>query len=454
MPEKWKINKIEYKATEININKFIFRRILIFTLLAMMIINGANASILTVCSSGCDYNKIQNAINTAGSGDIIEVKSGTYVENVVINKDGLTLHGINSPVVKAKGDMDTAISISAENTKLEGFTVSNSFTGIYLQNSEENLLNNNIIIQNIYGIQLYKSNKNILIANQAEKNYEGYDLWMSNENTLKGNIAKQNDYGIVFSNSMNNDLYQNDFDRNTKNVILYSDKSNTWSFNSKGNYYSDYDESSEGCVDMDGNNICDNPRTITEINIDQYPLVKREVWAAATPPPISEKNVVEKSKGKTVKFKTDKGSIATLESIDENTIGNIPEGKSSLYGVFRFKIDDVNKGDSITIILTFPEALPEGTQYWKYGPTKDNSANHWYSIESNVNGNTLTFSLTDGEDGDDDLQPNGEILDDGLITGPIVLSGSTGSASVPEFPTIAVPVLSVIGILYVMNRRK
>ncbi len=55
----------------------------------------SQASILTVCPGGCDYSSIQTAIDAANSGDLIEVDSGIYDEQVVLNKN-VTLHGIDT----------------------------------------------------------------------------------------------------------------------------------------------------------------------------------------------------------------------------------------------------------------------------------------------------------------------------------------------------------------------
>ncbi|HUS04205.1 MAG TPA: choice-of-anchor U domain-containing protein, partial [Dehalococcoidia bacterium] len=58
---------------------------------------------------------------------------------------------------------------------------------------------------------------------------------------------------------------------------------------------------------------------------------------------------------------------------------------------------------------------PEGTQYWKYGPTKGNNDDHWYQIPiGDDNGDeVITITITDGGLGDDDLDANGEIVDQG-----------------------------------------
>jgi plastocyanin len=51
--------------------------------------------------NSANYTKIQDAINASSEGDTILVYSGTYYENVNVNKQ-LTLGGIGMPVVDAK----------------------------------------------------------------------------------------------------------------------------------------------------------------------------------------------------------------------------------------------------------------------------------------------------------------------------------------------------------------
>lgn len=64
----------------------------LFTLLAFVSV-GCAADTYTVCPSGCDYTSIQAAVSAAQPGDIIEVHSGTYYENVDVDKQ-LTLRGV------------------------------------------------------------------------------------------------------------------------------------------------------------------------------------------------------------------------------------------------------------------------------------------------------------------------------------------------------------------------
>lgn len=54
--------------------------------LGLLLAGSANAASLTVCPSGCEYSSIQKAINASSNGDTILVNSGTYFENVNVNK--------------------------------------------------------------------------------------------------------------------------------------------------------------------------------------------------------------------------------------------------------------------------------------------------------------------------------------------------------------------------------
>lgn len=69
---------------------------LVLTIAVVITATGvAQADTITVCPSGCDYANIQAAIDAASAGDAIEVRSGTYYENVNVNKQ-LTLQGLDT----------------------------------------------------------------------------------------------------------------------------------------------------------------------------------------------------------------------------------------------------------------------------------------------------------------------------------------------------------------------
>ncbi|MEK6545941.1 MAG: hypothetical protein AABZ28_05375, partial [Nitrospinota bacterium] len=80
---------------KMNIIGISFRRILIFSFIPVGLaiifgmVNIVDAAVLSVPSQ---YKTIQEAINTASSGDIIRVSAGTYKEQIEL-KAGITLRG-------------------------------------------------------------------------------------------------------------------------------------------------------------------------------------------------------------------------------------------------------------------------------------------------------------------------------------------------------------------------
>lgn len=80
--------------------------------------------------------------------------------------------------------------------------------------------------------------------------------------------------------------------------------------------------------------------------------------------------------------------------------------------------------------ITYPGPLSALHRYWKYGPTSGQAA-HWYVFPATIAGNTITFTITDGGLGDDDLIANGAIVD----AGGVAITAALGSVE-------AVPTLS------------
>ncbi|MBU4056274.1 MAG: right-handed parallel beta-helix repeat-containing protein [Proteobacteria bacterium] len=380
-------------------------------------------------NKGLNYTSVQAAINDAIAGDTILVDSGTYYEQVVVNRQ-LILRGndtgIGLPVVDARGS-GSAITLAANGIILEGFNTTNSSYGIYITsnnciirnnnasdnnyygifiiNSNNNTLNYNNVHSNMnYGIYLESSNNNTLTGNNISKNMRGIFVWgsdkknfdntidstnkvngkpvyyifdqknivldqinaghislayssniiirnsnvssgdgvnllysdnntlnyntananwigtllvssfnntlsgnnasnndiglylyYSNNNTLTGNIASDNRYGIFLSSSNNNTVVGNNASNNfygtqissSSNNILYQNNlvnnsnynaydyngNNQWDNGTIGNWYSNYDETYEGCTDDDGSGTCDLSYNIPGgSSVDRYPF--------------------------------------------------------------------------------------------------------------------------------------------------------------------------------------
>ena len=130
-----------------------------------------------------------------------------------------------------------------------------------------------------------------------------------------------------------------------------------------------------------------------------------------------------------------------------------PIGADLPYQFVSFKVDNVGAGSSATIVIK----LPEGTSindYYKYGPTPDNSAPHWYSFlfdgqtGAEISGNIITLYFVDGLRGDDDLTANGQIVDQG---GPAITPVIGAVPSPLVFGTISANTTSSAQVVTVSN---
>jgi hypothetical protein len=125
--------------------------------------------------------------------------------------------------------------------------------------------------------------------------------------------------------------------------------------------------------------------------------------------------------------------------------GNEPTGISFPHGLFNFTLNGCTPGGAVTLNITYPSAIPAGTQYWKYGPTPNNASPHWYTIPSSIAGSTMTFSITDGDTGDDDTTVNGVIVDQG---GPGLQAAPTAIPTLSEWGLILLAgMLGVFGVV-------
>lgn len=96
--------------------------------------------------------------------------------------------------------------------------------------------------------------------------------------------------------------------------------------------------------------------------------------------------------------------------------GGAPAGVDFDYGFFSFAVNGV--GGSTEVTLYLPDGAAVDT-YYKYGPTPKNVDPHWYEFMydgttgARIDGNKITLYFVDGARGDDDLQINGVIVDQG-----------------------------------------
>ena len=206
---------------------------------------------VTNIDTGRVFLTIQSAIdaNETLDGHTIMVTSGTYHENIVIDKS-ISLIGEDKDTTVIDGSgLDYVVNISTDWVNISGFTIQNSsssfdydFGGIilystdYIKITDNNIKNNaigislqycsnnsitdNYIINNTYGIHSKDSNNNIITGNDASNNKDVgiYLEYRSSFNNISGNTLNHNgQFGIILAENSN---YNNVTDNIINNTIV------------------------------------------------------------------------------------------------------------------------------------------------------------------------------------------------------------------------------------------
>lgn len=204
---------------------------------------------------GADYTSIQEAINAANNSDTVHVYSGTYFENIVIDKIiNLVGEDKTTTIIDGNNNGDVVfLSPSSNYVNMTGFTIQNSGNEMYDEginiDSDFNKITGNIIRDCNTGLSL--------------------DFWAHNC-LITENIITSNNKGItVYSVYPNNNLiYRNNFAENQINA--YDNSNSTWYTSGEGNYWDDYTGS-----DGNGDGIGDTPYSIPGGSTqDEYPLME------------------------------------------------------------------------------------------------------------------------------------------------------------------------------------
>ncbi|MCP9768217.1 hypothetical protein EGI22_09865, partial [Lacihabitans sp. LS3-19] len=124
-------------------------------------------------SASTFFATIQEAIDAASSGNIIEVCDGTYTEDILVNKP-ITLKSVNGSALTtiAAASANYTINVTADDVTIDGFTISNQDKafGIYSNNNSGLVVKNNhitnvggasLVSVNVYGIAVEASANSI-----------------------------------------------------------------------------------------------------------------------------------------------------------------------------------------------------------------------------------------------------------------------------------------------------
>ena len=177
------------------------------------------AFISTVILIPEDYGSIQQAINAAAPGDTVHVNSGTYFENININKT-ITLVGENPETTIIDGSVSNStygptLWIYGENVRdvsIINFTIRGSPNswGLYMLGTPNTTIENSIISNNHGGIVADASDNSTFLNNTIINNlYEGLVFLESSGHSMKNNTISANAYNFGIQDSaFNNDIDQ------------------------------------------------------------------------------------------------------------------------------------------------------------------------------------------------------------------------------------------------------
>ena len=254
-----------------------------------------------------DYSSIQEAINAAGGGDTVFVRSGTYLEQVVVNKSiSLVGEDVHTAVIDGCGVESDIIAISSDKVNLSAFTIQNtSKRGLVMLNSTGCAVTGNVMQMCENGLVLANSHFNFICSNKLLNNTVGIGTSDSCNNTIKSNLVKFSYmWGMGFGNScfnivtgniiehslsqfftgaglelddntVGNMIYHNNFIHNSP-VNAKDNGNNIWDNGCEGNYWWDYTG-----TDADGDGIGDTPYRPDPVYVrDDYPLMN-PYWNSA-----------------------------------------------------------------------------------------------------------------------------------------------------------------------------
>lgn len=277
----------------------------------------SNTLIVDIKGNG-DYTSIKDAINSAKTTDIIEIKEGIYKENNLVVDKKLTIIGesSDSTIIDFSGETgfilsstdvdisnlkltnagkyaiqvttgsdtctisdciidkygaDTAIFIGASYVVVSNCNISGlGSTGIGINMPQSNNIIKGCTIQGFdVGIMVsVNAHDNEILNCNIVNNQVGIDIRInSNDNMVSECNLYSNTKGIyVWQSSNNNLIYRNNFWKNDINAV--DENNNSWDNGAHGNYWDDYRGE-----DNNNDGIGDTPYVIFGENKDRYPIM-------------------------------------------------------------------------------------------------------------------------------------------------------------------------------------
>lgn len=214
---------------------------------------------------GDGYDFYMRSFNYSAFGNDIDTTNTTDGKPIYYVENG------NGQTYENLGNIGVFYCIKCGNVTFKNFTIDslNNETGLYLWKNNGS---------HIEGLNIDKSNIGIRVQG-------------SNNNIFKDNTISNTLSGISISDvSSGNLFYHNNFINNRSSLWFVNPGSNSLNTNMPigGNYWSEYDDSLEGCSDSNHDKICDSPRVFMNYGVyygqDNYPWTKQNGWAEKSLP--------------------------------------------------------------------------------------------------------------------------------------------------------------------------
>jgi len=244
-------------------------------------ISNSHGTILTGNTAGISEGQSNRGISISGSND------NFLIENTVSGNEAILLF---------RSSGNTLIKNTVE-------SCTNCIAGIMIWESNGNTISkNNVDSTHLWGIKLLNSNDNTITGNEISNhkneiasNAMALQIINSDNNTFNYNTISNNESPFKITESTNNKIYNNNFISNSNQSRIWSyvmengmilgvvsDASGSNIFNLDlpigGNYWDNFDEASEGCNDIDSNNICDSPFVSSETQ-DNFAWTVPDGWS-------------------------------------------------------------------------------------------------------------------------------------------------------------------------------
>ena len=171
------------------------------------------------------YQRIQDAIDFASPGDTIEVSSGIYFENIVVDTAVLLVGQNKETTVIDGSEQGIVVKVTAPGTTIQGFTIRNSSSngnGISIF-ADNTIIFDNIVIDNYRGIYAGSSDNQILSNIAVNNSYCGIFLKGAFESVCTDNVITNNSaYGLIISNSRNSTIRGNIISISDKGIYVFA----------------------------------------------------------------------------------------------------------------------------------------------------------------------------------------------------------------------------------------